>query len=103
MSLMDMVLLFRLRERGLSGPSPGRAPDRCNRRGEGCPPVILDPADVHIHALFQRESQSFLRAGALILRASAIKLRLLGWVRISGASLAGTDDVRERIVKCIAI
>jgi hypothetical protein len=45
---------LRLWEHGLSGPSPGRAPDRCDRRGEGCPPVILDPADVGIRALFQR-------------------------------------------------
>jgi hypothetical protein len=62
-------LTLRLWEHGLSGPSPGRAPDRCDRRGEGCPPVILGPADVGIHALFQRERQSFLRAGTLILQA----------------------------------
>jgi hypothetical protein len=38
--------------------------------GRGCPPVILDPADVGIHAVFRRERQSFLRAGAPILQAS---------------------------------
>ncbi len=62
-------LTLRVWELGLSDPSPGRAPDRCDRRGEGCPRVILDPAVVHIHALFRRERQSFLHAGALIPRA----------------------------------
>jgi hypothetical protein len=61
-------LTLRVWELGLSGPSPGRAPDRRDRRGEGVSPVILDPAVVHIHALFRRECQSFLHAGALIPR-----------------------------------
>ena len=68
-SLMDMVITLRLWEHGQSGPSPGQAPDRCDRRGEGCPLVVLGLADVHIHALFRRECQSFLRGGALILKA----------------------------------
>ena len=85
LSFMDMVLVFRLWERGLSGPSPGRAPDRCDRWGEGCPPVIPDPADLHIHALFYRESQSFLLTGALILQAKVFSnSACLGWIRISG-------------------
>jgi hypothetical protein len=86
-SLMVIVLPFRLRERGLSGPSPGRAPDRCDRRGEGCPPVILDPADVHIHALFRRERQSFLHAGTLILHGLVVKVLMCGGICISGRHL----------------
>ena len=67
-SLMDMVLPF------VSGSSAFPAPHQDEPRidaidgAKGCPPVILDPAVVHIHALFRRERQSFLHAGALIPR-----------------------------------
>src|SRR5208337_4386815 len=68
-SLMDMVLPF------VSGSSAYPAPHQDEPRidaidgAKGCPPVILDPAVVHIHALFRRERQSFLHADALIPRA----------------------------------
>src|SRR5208337_2721691 len=52
-------LTLRLWEHGQSGPSPGRAPDRCDRRGEGVSGGHTRPADVHIHALFRRKRQSF--------------------------------------------
>jgi hypothetical protein len=85
-SLMVIVLPLRLRKRGLC-PSPGRASDRCDRRGEGCRPVILDPADVHIHALFRRERQSFQHAGTLILHGLVVKVLMCGGIRISGRHL----------------
>src|SRR5271165_888802 len=68
-SLMDMVLPF------VSGSSAYPAPHQDEPRidaidgAKGCPPVILDPADACIHALFRRERQSFLHGRALILQA----------------------------------
>src|SRR5271166_1753582 len=64
-SLMDIILPF------VSGSSAYPAPHQNEPRidaidgAKGCPPVILGPADVHIHALFRRERQSFLRQNAV--------------------------------------
>ena len=45
--------------------------------------VILDPADVHIHALFRRERQSFsARWQALILHGLVVKVLMCGGIRI---------------------
>src|SRR5208337_1475067 len=58
-----------------SGPSLTRAPDRSDRRGEGFTRSASAPADVHTHALFPTESQSFLGGRALQLKKNEIEHR----------------------------
>jgi hypothetical protein len=51
--------------RGSANPAPHQDEPRIDaiNGAKGCSRVILDLADVHIHALFRRERQSFLRIG----------------------------------------
>src|SRR5208337_2882523 len=56
----------RLWEHGQSGPSPGRAPDRCDRRGEGVSAGHTRPAESTYTLSFEGNASLFVRTGAVI-------------------------------------
>lgn len=61
-SLMDMNVTLRVAsEPGQSRRLTDTSPGSMTIGAEGCPPVNLNPADMHTHARFRTKRQSFLR------------------------------------------
>src|SRR5271166_1266212 len=80
---------LRVWELGLSGPSPGRAPDRCDRRGEGVSAGHSRPRGRPHTRSLSKETPVFSARWRAHLAGEVIKLRIWGWIRISGRHANG--------------